>query len=156
MRPAVVIQLLRARADPNIRNSFGSTPLHYACYGGHRECVRVLLDNGADASIRDELGRTPRDDAQLRAHAQVLELLATATATAAGAVPTPTPTPTSAAPVIDDDTAATATAEEGGCALHCAQIYLPEACLCSALCGRVLRGRASMRDRGQGHDDPCG
>ena len=67
--------LLNAGANPNKQNSWGSTPLHYACYGNHVECVRVLAGRGARVDIVDCHGRTPKDDAEHRRHTAVLELL---------------------------------------------------------------------------------
>jgi hypothetical protein len=37
------------------------TPLHYAVEGCFVDAVRVLLDHGADPTIRDNEGRTPLD-----------------------------------------------------------------------------------------------
>ena len=33
----------------------GSTPLHYACEKGHREVVKVLINNQADISATDNV-----------------------------------------------------------------------------------------------------
>ena len=67
--------LLRAGADANAANTWGSTPLHYAAYGNHLECVRVLLEGGARLDVVDQDGRTPRQDAEGRGHLQVVDLL---------------------------------------------------------------------------------
>jgi hypothetical protein len=65
-----------AGANPDQQNSWGSTPLHYACYGNHLECVRTLAGRGASTQIVDSYGRTPKDDAEQRGHTAVVELLA--------------------------------------------------------------------------------
>eukprot|EP01006_Ploeotia_vitrea_P036857 TRINITY_DN66067_c2_g3_i1.p1 TRINITY_DN66067_c2_g3~~TRINITY_DN66067_c2_g3_i1.p1 ORF type:complete len:610 (-),score=20.86 TRINITY_DN66067_c2_g3_i1:478-2307(-) len=46
-------------------NTSGWTPLHYAVLSGNEECVRLLIDSGADATIADDKGRTPQDIAKL-------------------------------------------------------------------------------------------
>lgn len=38
-----------------------STPLHEAAIHEHIHCVRILMENGADATIRNSHGFTPRD-----------------------------------------------------------------------------------------------
>lgn len=40
-------------ADPSARSDDGETPLHVACFFGHKEVVRLLLDHGADASAKN-------------------------------------------------------------------------------------------------------
>lgn len=49
--------LLQAQADPNVRNNFDETPLHYACKRGLPPIVRCLIDHGADVSLVDKLGK---------------------------------------------------------------------------------------------------
>ena len=43
----------------NCRDSDGYTPLHRACYNGHMNVVRVLLQRGADVDARTEDGWQP-------------------------------------------------------------------------------------------------
>ena len=47
-------------ADPNAKTSDGSTPLHCAASKGHSDAARALVTElGADASLGDNLGKTP-------------------------------------------------------------------------------------------------
>ena len=43
----------------NCRDSDGYTPLHRACYNGHMNVVRILLQRGADVDARTEDGWQP-------------------------------------------------------------------------------------------------
>jgi len=46
--------LLENNADGNAANSIlGRTPLHYAVEQGHKQCVEILLDYGADPYALD-------------------------------------------------------------------------------------------------------
>ena len=58
-REIVEILAKRADADPNARANDGRTALWTACYHGHVEAARVLVQHGADPSIPDASGRTP-------------------------------------------------------------------------------------------------
>jgi ankyrin repeat protein len=54
--------LLEHGANPNIQDyKYGWTPLHFAVKNCHVDVARVLLDYGADPTIRDNEGRTPLD-----------------------------------------------------------------------------------------------
>jgi ankyrin repeat protein len=53
-RTAAVKALLRAGADVDSRGDSGATALHWACWHGHADTVKVLLDAGASLTIQDE------------------------------------------------------------------------------------------------------
>jgi ankyrin repeat protein len=52
-----------AQSHPELINQpdgTGATPLHYAAFGGHRDVVRFLVQQGADINARDgQFGATP-------------------------------------------------------------------------------------------------
>ena len=52
------------KADVNARTEDGSTSLMYAAGSGTAESVKVLLDAGVDASVKDTLGKTAWDHAK--------------------------------------------------------------------------------------------
>lgn len=63
----LVRDLLRAGAPVDDQANVPKwTPLHFAANAGQAEAVRVLLENDADKSLRDGLGRTPADLAELQ------------------------------------------------------------------------------------------
>jgi uncharacterized protein len=51
--------LLRAGADPNIVNDYGTSPLSEACLNSNAAMVRLLLRNRADANLPIATGETP-------------------------------------------------------------------------------------------------
>ncbi len=55
----VVTSLLAAKANPNVQNRYGVTPLALACTNGNDQIVRLLLDGGADANLSLRGGETP-------------------------------------------------------------------------------------------------
>lgn len=57
--PAIACTLVRLGADPNAQDLSGRTPMHDAVANGHSRVLRVLLDSGGNANLRDELGDTP-------------------------------------------------------------------------------------------------
>ena len=59
---AGVAALLGAGADPNARDNFRSTPLHFAAGSSKPPAVvSALLDAGADPYATDQYGDTPWD-----------------------------------------------------------------------------------------------
>ncbi|KAJ1310194.1 hypothetical protein OPQ81_006938 [Rhizoctonia solani] len=59
----------------NSRDEFEYTPLHLATDRGHQDVVRLLLDKGADISLRDQDGDTSLEIARAANHQAILELL---------------------------------------------------------------------------------
>ena len=55
---AVLRLLLEARAEVNLANSGGQTPLHLASMKGHQDLVQLLLGVAADVSLVDMRGKT--------------------------------------------------------------------------------------------------
>lgn len=53
----------------------GYTPLHLAASSGHEECVRILLEHGADITIEDDFGKTPKKIASLSSKSTIVRLL---------------------------------------------------------------------------------
>ncbi|KAK6031936.1 ankyrin repeat protein [Ostertagia ostertagi] len=48
----------------HVMNKLGDTPLHAASWRGHRDCVQILLDSGANAWIRNRDQKLPIDVAK--------------------------------------------------------------------------------------------
>src|SRR5579864_5113292 len=44
----LVVRLLKAGAEPKVRNQLGSTPLAEAAFNANTEMIKALLDAGAD------------------------------------------------------------------------------------------------------------
>jgi hypothetical protein len=53
--------LLDAGAAINAKHEAGDTALHHAVRMGHFDIVRLLINRGADQSIRNGTGQLPRD-----------------------------------------------------------------------------------------------
>ena len=79
---AIVKDLRDHRADANIvpKDSTGWTALIAAAHNGHLEVTRVLLDHGADSSLRDKRGKTALAWAEAQGHVEVAQALRGATA----------------------------------------------------------------------------
>jgi len=52
---------LEKKISPNEVNKEGQTPLHLAVKSGKIEIIELLMDNGADKSIKDNKGKKPFD-----------------------------------------------------------------------------------------------
>uniref|UniRef100_A0A8B9LCW9 Oxysterol-binding protein n=1 Tax=Astyanax mexicanus TaxID=7994 RepID=A0A8B9LCW9_ASTMX len=57
------------------KSNFGWTPLHLACYFGHRDVVEELLKAGADANLTNNVGDTPLHKAAFTGRKEVVMLL---------------------------------------------------------------------------------
>jgi ankyrin repeat protein len=55
----LAMTLLEKGANPNVRDSYGYTPLYIAVLQGQDDLVKLLLEKGADASPKGYLGYTP-------------------------------------------------------------------------------------------------
>ncbi|RKO87923.1 ankyrin repeat-containing domain protein, partial [Blyttiomyces helicus] len=62
-------------SDVNARNDDGSTPLHWAALNGKLDVVEALLTAGADATIKNESGRSPSTVAEQQGHHDVVNRL---------------------------------------------------------------------------------
>jgi glycerophosphodiester phosphodiesterase len=68
------------RANVEItEKSFGWTPLFIACVNGHLPIVKLLIDAGAQTSVRDSSTWHPQEHAALRGHIDVARYLASLT-----------------------------------------------------------------------------
>ena len=53
--------LLEYNANPNMRNSLGRTPLHFAVQSNSVDCIKILREYGADPEIHDSEYQRPLD-----------------------------------------------------------------------------------------------
>ena len=70
-----VVDFLLEKTDSSLVNCCtdrGYTPLHIAAKNGHEQCVEVLLHHGADISITDENGMTPKEMSSKRSIVRLL------------------------------------------------------------------------------------
>lgn len=71
----LVNSLLEGGLDPDPRDSYGRTPLWYACQSGHKAVVVLLLENRADVAARDRNDCTPLLNAAKMGHKTIANLL---------------------------------------------------------------------------------
>ncbi|XP_037530970.1 oxysterol-binding protein-related protein 1 [Nematolebias whitei] len=80
-----VQRLLKSRARPETwidinckgksKSNLGWTPLHLACYFGHKDVVEVLLKAGANVNLPNNIGDTPLHKAAFTGRKEVVMLL---------------------------------------------------------------------------------
>ena len=66
--------LFQNGADPNLTDSLGRKPLLMAVKAKSASIVEVLLENGADLSIRNTDGISPETLAELMEHTEILKI----------------------------------------------------------------------------------
>ena len=71
----IVELLLKHKADPNVREQGGYTPLHAAAQNGDKDMIRALIYGGADFTIQSDDGKMPVDLALEAGHIGVAKLL---------------------------------------------------------------------------------
>ncbi len=69
---------LQAGLDPNEKTATYGTALHAAAQAGQLDAARLLVEHGADPTLRDNQGRTPGELARLRQHWDVAAFLESA------------------------------------------------------------------------------
>ncbi|MBW1743404.1 MAG: ankyrin repeat domain-containing protein [Deltaproteobacteria bacterium] len=75
-RLSIVEVLISGGADVNAKDRVrGGTPLHLAVAGGHKEVVKLLIASGADLNAKNRRDITPLDQAKLRGHTDIVEML---------------------------------------------------------------------------------
>lgn len=57
--PRVLAAMLKRSASVNVKDTTGSTALHWAALASNEASVKLLLEAGADANAKDDEGRTP-------------------------------------------------------------------------------------------------
>lgn len=57
----------------NMQNKAGNTALHWAALNGHLDCVKVLVDAGADPTIKNNAGHDAVYEAELNDKTEVVE-----------------------------------------------------------------------------------
>ena len=84
---ATLARLLALGVPANLRNEKGDTLLMLACYHGHLDAARVLLEHGADTEIYNDNGQLPLAAAAFKDYRDIAELLLARGARVDGAAP---------------------------------------------------------------------
>ena len=68
-------KLIKARAELNIQDREGNTPLLIACRHGDEKIVCYLIKSGADITLKNNKGETAMDIAAERGFSDAIELM---------------------------------------------------------------------------------
>ena len=72
----VIMALLKNRHNPDVKDTYGRSPLSWAAGNGHEAVVKLLLEKGAELESRDKgWGWTPLSRAAADGHEAVVQLL---------------------------------------------------------------------------------
>ena len=63
------------KANVNVKNVYGETPLHIAAHGGYLEICELLITKGADVNAKNDKRETPLDITTRLGYANIRELL---------------------------------------------------------------------------------
>jgi ankyrin repeat protein len=72
---AKIDELLVADTDINDKDWLGYAPLHWACYFGLADVVKLLMDSGANPNLVSDTGKTPTGIAKAMDYEQIAALL---------------------------------------------------------------------------------
>ena len=53
----------------------GYTPFHFAACWGHKDCLKILVQNGAEVDLRTKYGETPRQLAVRYKHSDCISYI---------------------------------------------------------------------------------
>jgi len=73
--PEAIRHLIAHGADLNAKQAGGYTALHQGASAGKTEAVKVLMNAGADPTVRCDAGKTPADYAEAKGHHSLANLL---------------------------------------------------------------------------------
>lgn len=72
---AAALALIAQRADVNVPETDGTTPLHWAVHHGDLELTQRLIRAGAKVNVQNDYGSTPMSEAAVLGRADLLEAL---------------------------------------------------------------------------------
>lgn len=72
--PEVTISLI-LKSNLDVQTNYGETVLHYACRNNMKELVRLLLQAGADASLKNNNGVTALRIAEIHKYDEIIQLI---------------------------------------------------------------------------------